>query len=102
MCNVKSHIRKGKNKATKVRQHSRKDKVSSLRGSKEFSTPRRKKLAERGKALPDGSFPIESKRDLANAITSVGRAGNQAKARAWVKKRAKVLGGLDMIPQNWK
>ena len=49
-------------------------------GSKEVVTKRdvsdkeRAALADRGQAMPDGSFPIASKEDLANAIQAHGRA----------------------------
>ena len=67
MVQVKTHKRKGRNKVSVVRRHSRKDKVSAFRGAKDFSTKQRDKLASKGDALPDGSYPIASKRDLANA-----------------------------------
>lgn len=102
MTTVKSHKRKGKNKVSVVRQHTRKDKVSAFRDAKEFSSKRRDKMASKGTALPDGSYPIESKRDLANAISSYGRAKNPEIVKRWIKKRAKALGACDMIPQNWK
>lgn len=99
---VKTHKRRGRNKVSVVRQHNRKDKVSAFRGAKEFSGRQRDKMADRGTALPDGSFPIASKRDLANAISSYGRAKNPEIARRWIKKRAKALGACDMLPANWK
>lgn len=52
----------------------------------------RKSLAKKGKALPDGSFPIKNKSDLANAKHAVGRAKNPSKAKAFINKRAKQLG----------
>lgn len=102
MATVKSHKRKGKNKVSVVRQHNRKDRVSAFRGTKEFSSKKRDKMASKGTALPDGSYPIESKRDLANAISSYGRAKNPEIVKRWIKKRAKALGACDMLPKNWK
>lgn len=58
MVQVKTHKRKGRNKVSVVRRHSRKDKVSAFRGAKDFSTKQRDKLASKGDALPDGSYPI--------------------------------------------
>lgn len=78
------------------------NKVGKLREAKEFSEPKREKMASKGTAMPDGSFPIASKRDLANAITSWARAKNPDAAKRWIKKRAKELGASDMIPKNWK
>lgn len=102
MAKVKTHRRKGKNKVSVVRQHNRKDKVSAFRDAKEFSSKKRDKMASKGTALPDGSYPIESKRDLANAISSYGRAKNPEIVKRWIKKRAKALGACDMLPANWK
>lgn len=52
-----------------------------------FSTNRREKLADKGKAMPDGSFPIVNAKDLANAKRAIGRAKNPDAARAWVARR---------------
>lgn len=68
---------------------------------REFSDDERKKLADEGKALPDGSFPIESEQDLKNAIRAVGRAKDPAKAKEHIKTRAKALGLESLIPEEW-
>ncbi len=68
---------------------------------RDFSTKQRKQLAKEGKALPDGSFPIENEKDLANAIKLVGMAKNKQKAKAWVIKRAVAMGKMDMVPESW-
>lgn len=65
---------------------------------KEFSEEQRKALADRGFALPDGSFPIENTEDLKNAIQAYGRAKNQSAAAKHIAKRAKALGAEDLIP----
>lgn len=65
---------------------------------KEFSDDRRKELASKGIALPDGSFPIETVQDLKNAIQAYGRAGDQGAAAKHIAKRAKALGQQDLIP----
>lgn len=67
-----------------------------------FSRERRKELAKAGKALPDGSFPIENPTDLRNAIRLASQGSDPAKARAHIKERAKALGLTDMIPATWK
>lgn len=59
--------------------------------ARSFSDKKRKSLAKKKKALPDGSFPIANKQDLANAKRAVGRSKNPAKARAFINKRAKEL-----------
>lgn len=68
----------------------------------EFSEEERKKLAEEGKALPDGSFPIRNLQDLKDAISSFGRASNKKRVKRWIKKRAKDLGSEEEIPDSWK
>lgn len=69
---------------------------------REFSEDKRKELASTGAALPDGSYPIENKGDLENAIRAVGRAKNKAKARAHIISRARSLGATSMLPDDWK
>lgn len=67
---------------------------------KEFSVNKRKELADKGFALPDGSFPIENKNDIENAIQAYGRAKNQSDAAKHIAKRAKELGLKDLIPDS--
>lgn len=67
-----------------------------------FSSDKRKELASDGKALSDGSFPIVNTQDLKNAIKSAGLSKNKARAKKWIKKRAKALGKIDLIPDSWK
>lgn len=69
-----------------------------------ISKDTRKKLAEEGKALPDGSYPIRDVGDLKNAIHAYGRAkqGKQALVRRHIMKRARGLDRADMIPEEWK
>ena len=66
----------------------------------EFSSEERKKLADKGVALPDGSFPIENVADLKNAIHAYGRAKDQKAAAKHIAKRAKALGHEDLIPDS--
>lgn len=65
-----------------------------------FSTEQREKLAEQGKALPDGSYPIVTKTDLKNAIQAFGRAKNKGTVAAHIKRRAKVLDATDLLPEE--
>ena len=69
---------------------------------REFSDEKRKQLAAAGHAMPDGSFPIENVTDLHNAIQSVGRSNNYAKAKAHIIQRAKALGATNILPDDWK
>jgi hypothetical protein len=63
----------------------------------------RQKLAEEGKALKDGSFPIRNVTDLRNAIQAYGRAkaGKRGLVQKHIMKRAKALGKETLIPQKW-
>jgi hypothetical protein len=67
----------------------------------ELDTEQRRRLAERGEALPDGSFPIRNKEDLRDAIQSYGRANDKAEAKRWIKRRARELDAEDELPDNW-
>jgi hypothetical protein len=64
----------------------------------------RERLAQEGKALNDGSFPIRNAGDLKNAIQAYGRAkpGSRGKVKRHIMKRAIGLGREEMIPENWK
>jgi hypothetical protein len=67
----------------------------------ELDTKERRKLAEEGKALPDGSFPIRNREDLKDAIQSFGRAKDKAEAKRWIKKRARELDAEKELPEDW-
>lgn len=67
-----------------------------------FSDEQRKKAAETGAAMPDGSYPIENRQDLENAIRAFGRAKNKRAVRRHIMKRARALGATDLIPEDWK
>ena len=71
---------------------------------RDFSPDRRKALAKKGHALPDGSYPIVTEEDLKNAIHAYGRSkpGDRAKVRRHIMKRARALGNVDLIPEDWK
>lgn len=68
----------------------------------DFSDKQRSKLAKKGEALPDGSFPIKTTSDLENAIKSIGRAKNYAAARRHIIKRARELKAIKSLPPEWK
>ena len=68
---------------------------------REFSDEERKKLADEGKAMPDGSFPIENKEDLKNAIQAYGRAKDKEAAKKHIIARAKALGLVSELPEDW-
>ncbi len=68
---------------------------------REYSAEDRQAMAEQGKALPDGSFPIADREDLHNAIMDVGRARDEQQAKTHILARARALGATDMIPREW-
>lgn len=61
----------------------------------------RKKLADEGKAMEDGSLPIRNKTDLKHAIHASGSHPDPAKAKEFVKKRATEMEAEDMLPANF-
>jgi hypothetical protein len=72
----------------------------------EPTTKQRMAFAKAGYAMPDGSYYIragaQGVTDLDNAIQAVGRStGSHDDVRKHIIKRAKDLGRVDMIPDNW-
>ncbi|MFJ5151366.1 hypothetical protein ACIQCF_07220 [Streptomyces sp. NPDC088353] len=71
-------------------------------GKADTSAAGRQKAAASKAAMPDGSYPIQSKSDLRKAIKAVGRGGtDHDKIRKHVMKRAAALGLEAMVPNNW-
>ncbi len=75
-----------------------------------FSTEQRVALAKKGQAMPmrnadgeivDGAYPIPDVAALKDAIQAIGRAKDPAAAKAHIRKRAKALGALNLIPEGW-
>jgi len=69
---------------------------------REFSADQREKLAGKGAAMEDGSFPIATRQDLQNAVQAIGRAKNPEAAKAHIKKRARAMGLTDLLPEKWR
>jgi phage head maturation protease/cation transport regulator ChaB len=69
---------------------------------REFTESKRQELAASGKALPDGSFPIENKKDVENAVRLRGHASDPAAAKAHIIRHAKALDAEDALPDEWK
>ena len=69
----------------------------------DFSKEQREALAKKGFALPDGSYPIRNEADLKNAIQAFGRAkeSERADVKKHIAKRARALGKMFLIPENW-
>lgn len=68
---------------------------------RDYSPEQRRKLAEQGKALPDGSYPIVDEEDLKNAIQAIGRASDREATIAHIKKRARDLNLTELVPEGW-
>ena len=68
---------------------------------KDFTQEERDKAAKSGAAMKDGSYPINDKGDIENAIKLYGRAKNKAAAKRHIVKRAKALGATDLLPDDW-
>lgn len=69
---------------------------------RDYNTEQRRAMAERGEALPDGSFPIANGDDLKAAMQSIGRAKDPERAKAHIRRRAKALGLSDMLTPAFK
>lgn len=69
---------------------------------RDFSQKERDQMAEEGKALPDGSFPIANVEDLKNAISAYGRAKDKEEAKKHIIARAKALKATDELPADWE
>jgi DNA-binding ferritin-like protein len=78
--------------------------LSAITEFAKFTSKQRETLADKGQALPDGSYPIRNASDLKNAIQAYGRSNksDRAKVRKHITKRARALGEAKMIPENWK
>ena len=68
---------------------------------REYSAEQRRRMAEQGLAMRDGSFPIATRQDLLNAIQSVGRAANYNAARRHIIGRARAMNMTNLLPEDW-
>jgi hypothetical protein len=78
------------------------DAYDNAMGKKDYPAKTRERMANSGTAMPDGSFPIANEADLHNAIQSVGRAKDYAAAKKHIIERARAMGMLDALPEDWK
>src|ERR1700722_516877 len=70
-------------------------------GKGEFSAAQRETDAEEGVAMPDGSYPIRSSKDVANALRDCWRNGEKADVKAHIIARAKAIGADSALPDDW-
>ena len=68
----------------------------------EFLAPEREKDAEEGVAMPDGSYPIRSAKDVENAVRDYFRTGKKPDVKAHIIARAKAIGAESALPDDWK
>jgi 2'-5' RNA ligase len=69
---------------------------------RDVSPEERKRLADSGAAMPDGSYPIANCGDLKNAIQAIGRAKDPAAVKRHIRKRKSALGCPDIeLPEDW-
>jgi len=69
--------------------------------AREFDAAKRRAMADRGTAMPDGSFPISNVEDLRNAIQAIGRAKDPEAVKRHIRKRARALGATNLLPESW-
>jgi hypothetical protein len=67
-----------------------------------YTAQDRRDLADKGHALPDGSFPIADEEDLHSAIRNIGRGNHPQSAKRHIIKRAKALNAYHVLPDHWK
>ena len=68
---------------------------------REFSAAEREKAAEAGVAMPDGSYPIKSAKDVENAVRDYNRSGQKPDVKAHIIARAKAIGAESALPDDW-
>jgi hypothetical protein len=68
---------------------------------RDFSSGQRSRMADKGHAMSDGSFPIATVADLRNAVQALGRAKNPDAAKRHIIKRARALGAVGSLPDSW-
>ena len=75
-----------------------KDEVDEVEEKRKFTAEQRRELAARGQAKPDGSYPIENRSDLVNAVQAYR---GDPSDKAWIIKRARALNALSALPDEW-
>lgn len=66
-----------------------------------FAAAERAKDAADGIAMPDGSYPIKTAEDVANAVRDYARSGGRADVKAHIIARANAIGAEDALPDDW-
>ena len=68
---------------------------------KDYSAEERKQGAKEGWAKKDGSYPIKTADDVANAVKDWIRSKGSASDKRHIIKRAKALKATDKLPSDW-
>lgn len=71
------------------------------RATEYWTHEKRSEAARDGRALPDGSYPIDDVEDLKKALQSYGRASNPHVTKRHIIKRANLLASLGLLPSGW-
>ena len=66
-----------------------------------FAQSERRKDAEAGIAMPDGSYPIQSAEDVENAVRDYDRTGGKPEVKAHIIARATAIGAESALPGDW-
>jgi len=69
---------------------------------KDYTAEQRRRMAKSGQAMPDGSFPIATCDDAANAIHAIGRAKNPDATKSFIRRRVRALNCSGAIYDAWK
>lgn len=101
-----AHGMSNENEATVADRDARLSVVDEFLAADSFAAPpttqERRDSAKKGHAMPDGSYPIETRADLEDAIHAVGRGNADHDAiRKHIIKQAKRLNADDAIPPDW-
>jgi hypothetical protein len=67
----------------------------------ELSAGEREKNTEEDVALPDGSYPIRSAKDIENALRDYYRSGKKPDVKAHIIARGKAIGAESALPDDW-
>lgn len=68
---------------------------------RDYSDEQRDRMADKGQAEDDGSFPIKTAADVRNAVHDWGRAGSKESDKRHIIERAKAIGATDELPADW-
>ncbi len=66
-----------------------------------FAAAERDNDAKNGVAVPDGSYPIKSAKDVENAVRDYHRTGKRPEVKAHIIARAKAIGAESSLPDDW-